>query len=81
LLVYLALLLLLAATIGVAFVDLGFLNPLIAVTIAIIKAVLVILFFMHVRGSSQLTRVFVLAGFFWLLILVGLTFTDYLTRP
>lgn len=80
-LVYLALLLLLALTIGLAFVDLGFLNEVIAMTIAVIKATLVILYFMHVRGSSQLTKLFVFAGFFWLLILVSLTLTDYVTRP
>lgn len=80
-LVYLSLLLLLAVTVAVSFVDLGFLNPVIAMTIAIIKATLVILFFMHVRGSSQLTKLFLFSGFFWLMILVGLTLTDYLTRP
>jgi cytochrome c oxidase subunit 4 len=79
--VYVALMLLLAATIGAAFVDLGPLNWLIAVSIAMVKAVLVILFFMHVRASSQIVRIFVIAGFFWLAILVGLTLTDYLTRP
>ena len=80
-LVYLALMLLLAATIGVAMIDLGPLNWLIAVSIAVVKAVLVILFFMHVRASRQAVRIFVIAGFFWLAILIGLTLTDYLTRP
>jgi cytochrome c oxidase subunit 4 len=62
LLVYLALLLLLAATVGVAFVNLGALNLILALTIAVVKAVLVVLFFMHVRGSDTLVRFFVLAG-------------------
>lgn len=81
LLVFMALLVLAGATVGIAFVDLGDLvNSLLALAIAAIKALLVILFFMHVRYSSQLTKLFVLAGFFWLFILVGLTLTDYLTR-
>lgn len=78
--VYLALLILLVATIGVAFIDLGFFNPLLAASIAFVKALLVILYFMHVRESDQLTKVFAAAGFFWLAILIGLTFSDYLTR-
>jgi cytochrome c oxidase subunit 4 len=78
--VFLALLILLGATIAIAFVDLGWLNSILAVAIAAVKAVLVILFFMHVRESDQLTRVFVIAGFVWLAILVGLALTDYLTR-
>jgi cytochrome c oxidase subunit 4 len=79
-LVYLALLVLLGATLLVAYLDLSVFNPILAVGIAIVKAVLVILFFMHVRGSGPLLRVFVLAGFFWLLIMIGLTLTDYLSR-
>ena len=64
----------------VAFIDLGFMNPVIALAIACTKATLVILFFMHVRYSSKLTMVTVAAGFFWLLILITLSLTDYLTR-
>jgi len=45
------------------------------------KALLVILFFMHVKDSSRLTRLTVVAGFFWLAILIGITLTDYLSRP
>lgn len=78
--VFLALLVLLVATIGAAFVDLGILNPIIALTIASTKALLVILYFMHVRESDQLTKVYVAVGFFWLAILIGLTLSDYLTR-
>ena len=79
-LVFLALLVLLAATIGAAFIDLGPLNLALAVVIAIVKALLVLLFFMNVRRSSQLARLFIGAGFFWLAILIGLSLTDYLTR-
>ncbi len=76
-----ALLLLTLATAGVAFVDLGGeLNTIAALTIAIVKALLVILFFMHVRYSSRLTWVFAGAGFFWLLILLTLTMADPLSR-
>jgi cytochrome c oxidase subunit 4 len=72
-----ALLVLTLSTAGVAFIDLGGnLNTIVALTIAIIKASLVILFFMHVRYSSRLTWVFVGAGFFWLLILLTLSMTD-----
>lgn len=79
--VYLALLILLGGTIGVAYVDLGIWNTVAAITIAVVKALLVVLFFMHIKYSSNLTRVYVLAGFLWLALLIGLTLTDYLTRP
>jgi cytochrome c oxidase subunit 4 len=76
-----ALLVLTLSTAGVAFVDLGgSLNAVVALTIAIVKALFVILFFMHVRYSSRLTWVFVGAGFFWMLILLTLTLSDPLTR-
>jgi cytochrome c oxidase subunit IV len=64
----------------VAFIDLGFWNPIVALLIACTKATLVILFFMHVRYSSKLTMLTVAAGFFWLLIMISLSLTDYLTR-
>ena len=78
--IYLALLLLLASTIAAAFVNLGVWNLVIAVMIAVAKATLVILFFMHVRQSAGLTRIFVLMGFVWLAILIFLILADYLTR-
>lgn len=65
---------------AIAFQNLGIFNPVVALTIACIKAVLVILYFMHVRYSSRLTKVTVAAGFFWLLILISLSLSDYLTR-
>ncbi|HMF92543.1 MAG TPA: cytochrome C oxidase subunit IV family protein [Candidatus Angelobacter sp.] len=74
------LILLTIATWRIAFVDLGIFNPVVALTIAVIKAVLVILYFMHVRYSSQLTKVTVGAGFFWLLILITLSLLDYISR-
>ncbi|HEV2348823.1 MAG TPA: cytochrome C oxidase subunit IV family protein [Terriglobia bacterium] len=55
-------------------------NTVVALAIAIFKASLVILFFMHVKYSSNLTRAAVVAGFFWLAILMVLTLSDILTR-
>jgi cytochrome c oxidase subunit 4 len=76
-----ALLVLTLTTTGAAYVDLGGdLNAIVALTIAVIKAMLVILFFMHVRYSDHLTWIFVGAGFFWLVILLTLTMADPLTR-
>src|SRR5688572_9549018 len=70
-----------AITVAAAFVDLGAFNAIVALTIAVVKATLVVLFFMHVRYSTRLTWVVVLASVFWLGILIALTVSDYLTRP
>src|SRR4051794_19409877 len=78
--VFLALLVGTGLTVAAAFVNMGAMNNVVMLTIACIKALLVILFFMHVRWSTRLTWVVVAAGFFWLLILFGLTMTDYLSR-
>ena len=78
--VFFALLILTGTTVGVAFVDLGPFNNVVALGIAVVKATLVILFFMHVRYATRLTSLVVLSGVFWLIIMVGLTFTDYATR-
>ena len=67
-------------TVIVAFVDLGLLNFPIALAIAIFKATLVVLFFMHVKYSSQLTKLIVATAFFFLIILFSLTMVDYLSR-
>lgn len=75
-----ALMVLTAATVLVATFDLGALNAVVALSIAVLKATLVVLYFMHVRYSSKLTWVFVGAGFFWLAILVAFTLSDYATR-
>jgi cytochrome c oxidase subunit 4 len=58
----------------------GGLNVIAALAIATFKAVLVVLYFMHVRYSTRLTWAVVVAGVFWLGILLVLTFSDYLTR-
>ena len=67
-------------TVAAAFVNLGVFNFPVAISIAITKATLVVLFFMHVKYSSKLTKLFVGMAFFFLLTLFGLTLTDYLTR-
>jgi cytochrome c oxidase subunit 4 len=64
----------------VAYFDLGPFNTVAALGIAIFKATLVVLFFMHVKNSSRLTWAVVLGSVFWLGILLTLTMTDYLTR-
>jgi cytochrome c oxidase subunit 4 len=69
-----------ALTVWVANYDLGRWNAIVALTIAVIKATLVVLYFMHVRYSSKLTWVFVGAGIIWLIILFAFTLSDYLTR-
>jgi cytochrome c oxidase subunit 4 len=55
-------------------------NTVVALTIAVFKATLVVLYFMHVRYSSRLTWVIVVSGFFWLGIMFALTMSDYLSR-
>ena len=75
-----ALLMLTLLTVGVAYLNLGALNTVIALIIATGKALLVVLFFMHVRYSSRLTWVVVSAGVFWLLVLLVFTLSDYVTR-
>jgi len=70
-----------ALTVAIAFVDLGRLNVVAALTIAVFKATLVVLFFMHVKYSTRLTWAVVASSVFWLGILLALTMGDYLTRP
>ena len=75
-----ALLVLTATTVAVAFVNLGRMNFPVAISIAILKATLVVLFFMHAKYSSRLTKLVIGGAFFFLLTLFGLTLTDYLSR-
>lgn len=79
-LIFSALMVLTLLTVWVANYDLGRMNAVVALTIAVIKGLLVVLYFMHVRYSSRLTMVFVAAGFIWLVIMVALTLSDYFTR-
>jgi cytochrome c oxidase subunit 4 len=69
-----------ALTVWVAFQDLGPLNTPVALAIAITKATLVILYFMHVKYSPRLTKLVVVASVFWLAILLVMTMGDYATR-
>ena len=78
--IFAALLVLTGATVAVAKLDLGALNNVVALGIATVKAVLVVLWFMHVKYSSRLTWVFVAAGFFWLFLLIAGTMQDYVGR-
>ncbi len=79
--VWIALMILTLTTAGVAFIDLGGdLNSVAALTIAVCKALLVILYFMHLRYSTRLTWVFAGAGIFWLILLLGGTINDVVSR-
>ena len=77
--IFLVLMVCTAITVAVAFVDLGLMNTVVAMGIAVLKATLVVLFFMHVKYSTRLTGVVVVGSIFWLGIL-SLTMADYLTR-
>jgi len=78
--VYAALLVLLLATVGAAYIDLGAFNFLVSMAIAVIKAVLIMLIFMHVRYSERLVWIFASAAFFWLAVLIRMSLNDYFTR-
>jgi cytochrome c oxidase subunit IV len=78
--VFIALLLLLVATVGAAHLPLGDWHFPVAMTIAVAKAVLIVLFFMHVLHSHRMTMVVAVAGFLWLGIMLALTLSDYLSR-
>jgi cytochrome c oxidase subunit 4 len=80
LLVLVGLLILTASTYGAARLDLGRFNFITAMIIAGAKASFVVLYFMHARYSSRLTRIVIGAGLAWLAILLTLTLSDYLTR-
>jgi cytochrome c oxidase subunit 4 len=80
LVIFAALILGTTITTAVAYVDLGPLNVVVMLVIAFTKATLVVLFFMHVRFTSRLTQLAAASGFAWLVILIGLTLSDVLTR-
>jgi len=67
-------------TVGMAYLDFGGLNAAIALAIATAKAILVMIFFMHLNQGSHLARIFAGAGIFWLLILLTFTLSDYCFR-
>ena len=80
LIIFVALVVGTALTTAIAYVDLGALNVVVMLLIAFTKATLVVLFFMHVKFTSRLTQLAAASGFAWLLILIGLTLSDVLTR-
>lgn len=75
-----ALLLGTALTVWASYVDLGLWNPVIALAIATTKAVLVVLYFMHVKYSTKLTKLTIIAGIFMFLTLISMTLADYISR-
>ena len=78
--IWLILLVLTAVTTAVAFVDLGSFSVVVALTIAVVKMLLVALFFMHIRHSTKLTKLVVVGGLLWLAILIAFTLADVWTR-
>jgi cytochrome c oxidase subunit 4 len=79
--IWIALMILTVVTARVAFIDLGPFNTVVALVIATCKALLVVLFFMHVKyASEKLTKMVIVASIFWLLILLFLSLSDYSTR-
>jgi cytochrome c oxidase subunit 4 len=80
LLIATALLVLTATTTAISYLDLGDFNAVVALAIACTKMTLVVLFFMHVKYSSKLTKLTVTAGFFTFIVLITMTMTDYISR-
>jgi len=80
LIVYAALIVLLFATVGGAMLPLGTLHLPVAMTIAVIKAVMIVLIFMHVYYSSALTKITSIAALLWASLLLAITLADYFSR-
>jgi cytochrome c oxidase subunit 4 len=78
--IFIALLVGTALTVAASYVNLGIFNPIVALAIACAKATLVVLFFMHVKYSSKLTKLTVFCGLFTFLALIGMTMADYISR-
>jgi cytochrome c oxidase subunit 4 len=79
--IWIALLCLTVITAAVSFIDLGPFNTIVALVIATIKALLVVLFFMHVKYTSEkLTKIVIVSAIFWLFLLLALSMADYATR-
>jgi cytochrome c oxidase subunit 4 len=78
--VWVSLLFLTGVTVGAALLELGVFNPIVAVGIACVKAMIVVLFFMHVAYSSRLVKFTCFAGFFTFLVLITMTLSDYISR-
>ena len=79
--IWITLMCLTVITAAVSFVDLGPFNTIVALVIATIKALLVVLFFMHVKYTSEkLTKIVIVSAIFWLFLLLALSMADYATR-
>jgi len=78
--IFFSLMILTILTVWVSRIDLGSMNTVVAMAIAVVKATLVILWFMHVIHSPRMTWIVVIASFLWLGVMFALTFADYLTR-
>ena len=78
--IFAMLLVLTATTVWVAQHDFGAYNTPVALAVAALKASLVVIYFMGVRHNTPLTKVVVVSGFFWLIIMFGLTMGDYMSR-
>lgn len=79
--IWIALMVLTVVTAKIATIDLGAFNTIVALIIATSKALLVVLFFMHVKyASEKMTKVVIISSLFWLLILLSLSLADYTTR-
>jgi cytochrome c oxidase subunit IV len=78
--IFLSLMVLTAATVVAAYVNLGPFNIVIALVIASLKATLVVLYFMHARYSPKRTQLVIICAVFWLAIMLALTLSDYVTR-
>jgi cytochrome c oxidase subunit 4 len=79
-LIWISLLILTGITVGASLVDLGPFNIIVALVIASCKATLVVLFFMEARYSSKITKVTIVSALFFLILLLGLSMTDYISR-
>lgn len=67
-------------TVVAAYIDMGVFNPIVALGIAVFKACIVVLFFMHAKYQSRLIKMTIGSGFFLFLVLIGMTLTDYMSR-
>ena len=80
LLVFVSLMVLTFATVAASRYDFGEANTVVAMAIAVLKATLVVLFFMHVKYSNRLVQLMVVAAFLWLALLIGGALSDYVSR-
>lgn len=69
-----------AITVGAAYIDMGVFNPVVALGIAVFKACVVILFFMHAKYQSRLIKMTIGSGFFIFFVLIAMTLSDYVSR-